>query len=409
MKSFPNILFAMLLIVTISSCNTSDDEKTLAKARRIHSQILTIDTHTDTPLMFQREGFDFSGLDTKSKGKIDLRKMEIGGLDAVFLAVFIGQDERTEAKYDEVYARAMDIFQALHTTISEHAEKAAIALTSDDAYKIKEAGKKAIYIGVENGYPIGKNLSILSEFYDMGARYLTLCHTRNNDICDSSTDPSGPEHGGLSDFGLQVIDELNRLGILVDVSHISDDAFFQALEVSKVPIFASHSNTRAICDNPRNLTDEMIIKLAEKGGVVQLSLLSSYVKTTEPNPARDSAHNELLKKYNNYQNLSPEIRKKAIEEWYAVDDIFPQIFANVSDLVDHIDHIVKIVGIDYVGIGSDFDGGGALEGCMDASQMINITVELLIRGYSKREIEKIWGKNFIRVFKQAEEYSKSLK
>lgn len=399
----------MLFLIIILSCKTSDDERIRAKAKKIHSQILTIDTHTDTPLMFEREGFDFSGSDNNSRGKVDLKKMKIGGLDAAFFAVFIGQDERTPEKYAEVYTRAMEIFDALHTTISEYADKVAIGLTSDDAYRIKDAGKKAIFIGVENGYPIGKNLSILSEFYEMGARYLTLCHTRNNDICDSSTDPSGPEHDGLSAFGEQVIVELNRLGMLVDVSHISESAFYQTLKISKVPIFASHSNTRAVCDNPRNLSDEMILKLAEKGGVVQLSLLSSYVKTTESNPARDSAHNQLLKKYNNFQNLSLETRKQAVEEWYAIDDAFPPVLANISDLVDHIDHIVKIVGIDYVGIGSDFDGGGALEGCMDASQMINITIELLKRGYSKNDIEKIWGKNFIRVLKQAEAYSNSLK
>ncbi|HPI71194.1 MAG TPA: membrane dipeptidase, partial [Tenuifilaceae bacterium] len=161
--------------------------------------------------------------------------------------------------------------------------------------------------------------------------------------------------------------------------------------------------------NPRNLTDDMIVKLAERGGVIQVCLLSSYVKPDEPNPVRDSAYHELYKKYNHFKDLSPEVRKEAIEAWYALDEAYPPVLATVSDLVDHIDHIVKIAGIDYVGIGSDFDGGGALDDCRDASQMINITVELLKRGYSESDIEKIWGKNFLRVFEQAERYAQSLK
>jgi membrane dipeptidase len=250
-------------------------------------------------------------------------------------------------------------------------------------------------------------LSRLQQYYNLGARYLTLSHTRNNDICDSSTDPNGPEHNGLSPFGIEVVRELNRLGMMVDVSHISDNAFYQVLEYSQVPVIASHSCVRAICDNPRNLTDDMLKKLAQNGGVIQMCLLSDYLKTPEPYPARDSARTALNEKYGSFRNLDPETRKKAVEEWYAINDEFPPKLATVKDLVDHIDHVVNLVGIDYVGIGSDFDGGGAIEGCFDASEMINITVELLRRGYKEKDIKKIWGENFLRVFRQAEEYAQN--
>jgi membrane dipeptidase len=328
--------------------------------------------------------------------------MEIGGLDAAFFAVFIGQGERTKEKYIEVNQRAIEIFDAVAKEIDRHPNRASIATHSEDVYKLKKQKKRAIYIGVENGYPIGEDISILQDYYNRGARYLTLCHTRNNQICDSSTDPNGSEHDGLSSFGVEVVKELNRLGMLVDVSHISDKAFYDVLEVTTQPIFASHSCARAICDNPRNLNDDMLKKLAEKGGVIQICLLSDYVKKSPPQPLRDSAQNALRLKYGSFRNLSPDTYKQAIEEWYQIDEKYPPVLATVSDLVDHIDHVVNLVGIDYVGIGSDFDGGGAIEGCKDASEMMNITVELLRRGYNEKDIKKIWGENFLRVLRQVE-------
>ncbi|MDY0201037.1 MAG: dipeptidase [Tenuifilaceae bacterium] len=401
------ILLMLLLMGSCVSNQSKTDEKLLEQARKIHERIVTIDTHTDTPLMFNRTGFDFSGKALERKGRVDLTKMEEGGLDAAFFAVFIGQGDRTPEKYDEVHTVALNTFHSVKSSINKNSDRAVLATSANDALAIKKQGKRAIYIGVENGYPIGKDISRVKEFYDLGARYLTLCHTKNNDICDSSTDPKGPEHNGLSTFGIEVVKELNRLGMMIDVSHISDQAFYQSIEHSAVPVIASHSCARAVCDNPRNLSDEMLTKLAENGGVIQICLLSSYVKPDEPYPARDSARVAINRKYGNFQELEPEIRRKAIEEWYGLDEIFPPKLATVSDLVDHIDHIVNLIGIDYVGIGSDFDGGGALKDCADASQMINITVELLKRGYSGENIKKIWGENFLRVFQQVEAFAQS--
>lgn len=394
----------LALIIAFTSCGNKE-EKLLEKAWSIHSRIVTIDTHTDTPLMFNRDGFDFSGEDQRSRGRVDLKKMEDGGLDAAFFAVFIGQGERTPEKYDEVHQRALEIFDAVHENVSRFPDRASIALAANDAYKIKEKNKRAIYIGVENGYPLGKDLTRLQQYYNLGARYLTLSHTRNNDICDSSTDPNGPEHKGLSPFGFQVVRELNRLGMMIDVSHISDDAFYQVLQFSKTPVIASHSCVRAICDNPRNLDDDMLKKLAENGGVIQMCLLSNYLKDPEPYPARDSARAAVRKKWGSFRDLEPEQRQQAFDEWYAIDDELPPKLASVKDLVDHIDHVVQLVGVDYVGIGSDFDGGGAINGCADASEMINITVELLRRGYKEKEIRKIWGENFLRMFREVEEFA----
>jgi membrane dipeptidase len=298
------------------------------------------------------------------------------------------------------------VFEEIEKTLEEHSDLAELALDPDDGYEIEKKGKRAIFLGIENGYPLGNDLSLIGKYYDLGARYITLCHTRNNDICDSSTDREGPEHDGLSDFGRKVVQEMNRLGMIIDVSHISDDSFYDVIELSTAPIIASHSCARAICDNPRNLDDVMLKKLAENGGVIQMCILSSYVKDPEPYPERDSAFAALREKYRDFSDLSDEEMDKARSEWYAVEREFPQILATVSDVVDHIDHIVEVTGIDHVGIGTDFDGGGGVEDCFDVSEMGNITRELVRRGYRRKEIEKIWGGNFMRVFKEVEAIGK---
>ncbi len=401
--SFRISFFIAVVFSSCSSNSPTDSKKLEEHAKALHAKMVTIDTHTDTPLNFLRNGFDFSGEHNTAIGsKVDLTKMEKGGLDAAFFAVFIGQRECTPQMYAEVNSKAIEIFKAIHTTVSQYPDRAAIATSPDDAYRLKKERKRAIYIGVENGYPIGEDLSQLKVFYDLGARYVTLCHTRNNQICDSSTDPDGPKHNGLSDFGRKVVAEMNRMGMLIDVSHISDKAFYDVLNLSTVPVFASHSCARAICDNPRNLTDEMLKAIAKKGGVVQMCILSEYVKKGEPNPARDSAYRALRKKWNNFRGLTPEQEKQATAEWYELEEKYPANLANVSDVVDHIDHMVKVMGIDHVGIGTDFDGGGGVEGCRDASEMYRITMELLRRGYSDKDIRKIWGDNFLRVFREVQ-------
>jgi membrane dipeptidase len=274
-----------------------------------------------------------------------------------------------------------------------------LALAPQDAYRLEKAGRRAAFIGMENGYPVGKNLSNLEEFYKLGVRYLTLCHSRDNDICDSSTDRENPQDNGLSEFGKEVVEACNRLGMMVDISHVSDKSFFDALTASRAPIIASHSSCRALCDSPRNLSDEMIRALARKGGVVQICFLSGYLKTPKPNPERDKTRQELRTKYGSLRDVRDDkLREQMMKEFEALNQKYPDDRATIKDMVDHIEHVVKIAGIDYAGIGTDFDGGGGVIGCDEVSQMFRVTEELVRRGYSERDIAKIWGGNIMRVF-----------
>jgi membrane dipeptidase len=397
-------VFIVLFVMSLLTSCTPSEEKLRQKAEKIHRQVLTLDSHTDTPLRMMRSDFDISQRhDPRERGgKMDFPRMEEGSLDAAFFAVFLGQGAMNPEAYEVAKRRAIEIFDMLHEALEKHPEMAELALTPEDAYRLKKEGKRAIYIGLENGYPLGEGLSMVEEFYNLGARYITLSHTRNNQVCDSSTDNAGPLHDGLSDFGREVVREMNRLGMMIDVSHISDKAYYDVLEITQAPIIASHSNARAICDNPRNLDDDMLRALAENGGVIQLCILSSYVKDMPPYPERDSAFADLRQRYNNFEDLSDEEMAEVRRQWDELSRKFPAPLANVADLVDHVAHIVKRIGIDYVGIGTDFDGGGALEDCFDVTEMGNITLELVRRGYSKKDIEKIWAGNFMRVFRESE-------
>ncbi|MDX9940701.1 MAG: dipeptidase [Bacteroidales bacterium] len=400
---FLSLISMITLSILMFSC-TPSEEKLAQKAQAIHQEVLTLDSHTDTPLRMMRSGFDISKRNDPYArgGKIDFPRMVEGGQDAAFFAVFLGQGPLGPDAYKRVKEQANAIFDVVHQTLEKHPEQAELALTPEDAYRLQEEGKRAIYIGLENGYPIGEDLSMVEAYYDMGARYITLSHTRNNQICDSSTDEGGPLHNGLSEFGKEVVREMNRLGMMVDVSHISDKAFYDVLELSRAPVIASHSNARAICNNPRNLDNDMLVALAENGGVIQMCVLSSYVKELPANAQRDSAFAAMRAAYPQRELLSEEEMDALRKMWEEINRKYPAPMATVSDLVDHIDHIVNLIGIDHVGIGTDFDGGGALEDCYDVTQMENITLELVRRGYSKKDIEKIWAGNFMRVFRENE-------
>ena len=403
------LLFLLFAISLFSNFTFQMSQDELAKkAAEIHDKVLTVDTHVDTPMRLVRSDFNLGERHEPERrgGKVDFPRMKEGGLDAIFFAVFIGQGARTPGGNEKAKETALNIFDAIHEALKNHADLAELAVTPDDAYRIEKTGKRAIFIGIENGYPVGNNLSLIKNYYDLGSRYITICHTRNNDICDSSTDST--EHNGLSEFGEEVVAEMNRVGMMVDLSHASDETFYDVLKISKSPVICSHSCSRAICDSPRNLDDDMLKKLSENGGVIQMCILSSYVKPDEPNPERDAAIKALREKYKNFNDLSDEERQKAREEWNAVREKYPQKLANVSDAVDHIDHIVKVAGIDHVGIGTDFDGGGGIEGCYDVSEMGNITLELVKRGYNEKQIRKIWGGNIMRVLAEVEKVAKEM-
>jgi membrane dipeptidase len=390
-----------VVILLISGCGSSE-ENFIKKADRLHSSMLTVDTHCDTPMSFSEAGFD---LGTRhDDGCVDFPRMIEGGLHAEFFAVFIGQGPRNDSAYEKVHDDALKIFAAIHENVAKNSEIAEIAHTSADAYLLKKSGKIAAFIGLENGYPLGNKLSRVKQYYDLGARYITLAHTKNNDICDSSNDPKGPENNGLSMLGEQVVKEMNRLGMMVDVSHISDKAFYDVLNVTNSPVIASHSSCRALCGSPRNLTDDMLLALKENGGVIQICILSNYLKTPEPNPQLDAMLKEIRSKYGDYNSLSEDSKRMMRTEYRSVQKKHEKL-ATVKDIVDHIDHAVQVIGIDHVGIGTDFDGGGGVEGCRSVAEMKNITIELLRRGYSRTEIEKIWGGTIMRVMARVEEIS----
>jgi membrane dipeptidase len=399
-RNFNLILISILMIIGCYSFGqpvSSEIDKTVDN---IHKAILTVDSHTDAPLQLMDAAFDMSKRHdpVRDHSKIDFPRMKEGGLDAAFFGVFVSQGKRTPEGNLRAMKRADAIFDSIYAMLGRFPDEAGLAISPADAYKMKRQGKRAIFIGIENGYPIGNDLSLIKAYYAKGARYITLCHTRNNDICDSSTDST--EFDGLSEFGKNVVQYMNMTGMMVDVSHISDKSFYDVISLSRAPVIASHSCARALCNNPRNMDDDMLRALAKNGGVIQMCILSAYVKKQERNPARDSAFAALRKKYRNFDDLPKQEMDKVHKAWDAIDDKYPQELATVADVVDHIDHIVKIAGIDHVGIGTDFDGGGGLKDCIDVSRMKNITRELVKRGYSTSDIRKIWGGNLMRVMKK---------
>ncbi len=332
----------------------------------IHRDALTLDTHVDTPYSwFKREGFDFAGNDESLgfNNQVDLEKMKSGELDAIFLVAFIDQGPLDDEGYAYAIDTAKKLVDHLVDVVADCSDVARLGRTFQDAYDNEQDGLATIYVAIENGHAIGHSLPMLQEFYDKGVRYITLCQLYNNAICASSIDPEATEDTGLSDFGVLVVEEMNRLGIMIDVSHVSDQSFFDILSVTNTPVIASHSAVRSLRDHPRNLSDDMLEALALNGGVLQVCLVGPYLAYEWP--------------------------------------------TTVSVLVDHIDYVVDLVGIDHVGIGSDFDGGGGLLDCRNASQIKNITIELFNRGYTQEDIQKIWGGNLLRVFSQVASYAES--
>lgn len=393
--------YCLITFLLFAGCG-NPEEQLIKKAEKIHASVLTVDTHCDTPMGFSRGDFDL-GIKHET-GCIDFPRMNEGGLNAEFFAVFTGQGPRNDSSYNKVHNRALFTFDAIHKNVEKNSTMAEMAYTADDAYRIKKGGKIAAFIGVENGYPIGKDISRVKQYYDLGARYITLSHSLNNDICDSSTDPKGAESNGLSPFGEEVVKEMNKLGMMIDVSHISDKSFYDVIKLSGAPVIASHSSCRALCGHQRNMDDNMLLALKQNGGVMQICILGSYLKTPEPNPELDAKLKELQAKYGDTRSLPDSIRNLMRAESRAIRKKYEK-GPNVKDAVDHIDHVVQVIGVDYVGIGTDFDGGGGIEGCRTAADMKNITIELVRRGYTKKDIEKIWGGNAMRVLREVEKLS----
>lgn len=417
-----------LFLMTLAACidchasgqdplHVSEEQGIVATAKRIHREAVTIDTHVDIAgTEYATEKLD-PGIDNP-KLKCDLVKMAKGGVDAVFLAVWTGQAKRDAEGYKRAYDTAIAKFEAIHRLADTmYPDRCQLATSTDDVERIVAAGKRAVMIGVENGYPIGEELSNVEKFYDLGARYITLSHNGHNQICDSCnpSDRLGDkevEHDGLSPFGRQVVAEMNRLGMMVDVSHISPKSFWDVIRASRAPVIASHSSCRALNDHPRNLDDRQLKALAENGGAIQVVALDQFLKA--PSPERQRAVNELAARIGipsgphgpRFSEATASQRRQFREGEKKLDQQYPP--AGLKEYVDHIDHAVKVAGIDHVGIGTDFDGGGGIRGFNDHSEALNVTVELLRRGYSEEAVKKIWGGNILRVWRNVERVAAQL-
>jgi membrane dipeptidase len=378
-------------------------EATKAKALKLHQTLFTVDTHCDTPMRLGGEWNigEKHELGTRNAGLQDFPRMKEGGLSSSFFAVFVGQGPRTDEGHAKAREKAVTMFDNLDKMFVVHRAVAERALTVADGQRIFKTGKRAIFLGLENGYPVGHDLANVDYFFGRGARYITLAHTSDNDLCDSANDRNHTQDSGLSPLGAQVVARANKLGMMVDVSHISEKSFYDVLKVAKAPIIASHSCARAVCDNPRNLTNDQLQALKKNGGVVQLCILSDYIKAIPRDPERTRLQQDLrarMRAAGGRGNIKDPVLAAALDkEASELDAKYPLERATVKDAVDHIDHIVKTIGIDYVGIGTDFDGGGGLKDCRDVSELPAFTVELVKRGYSDKDIAKIWGGNAMRV------------
>lgn len=402
--------------VCLSGQQAPADAALVAKAKAIHERVLTVDTHVDIG------GSDYATPKLDPGGptnlKCDLPKMKAGGLDGVFLAVFTGQrQEYTPEAYKRVLDAALGDFDAIDRLTKMHPDLCEFGRTPADVERIAKTGKRIILSGVENGYPMGDDTANLKAFYDRGARYMTLVHTANNQLADSSSTREQPKHNGLSELGKKAVLEMNRLGMMVDLSHASAKAFWDAIAVSKAPIIESHSGCMAVSKSDRNLDDEQLKALAKNGGVIQIVALAEYLKASPPErlAAMQKLREEIMTSFGRTAqggrgggrgSMTPEDREKYRAAYEAgmkeIDAKFPFQGATLKDFVDHIDHAVKVAGIDHVGIGTDFDGGGGVPGFNDHSEAVNVTVELVRRGYTEEQIRKIWGGNLLRVWRQVE-------
>ena len=408
------LLLSLLSLLSPLSAVRAQDSALVAKARGIHDRVMTLDTHVDiSPASFTRERNYTQTL----PGQVDLPKMEAGGLDAAFLIVYVGQSpDFSDAGYARALAAAMEKFAAIHRlTDSIAPDRIGLARTAAEARAIYASGRKVALIGVENGYPIGTDVTNVRKFAELGARYLSLAHNGHSQLSDSNTGERDGKwlNGGLSPLGREVIAELNRWGIMIDVSHPSKASMMQTLALTKAPIIASHSSVRALCNHSRNLDDEQLLALKQNGGVAQLVAFNGYVKCQQDSPERQQAMAALRKEFNlaGGPGALPQDQRAAFSKRMAeINQQYPPPpRATVADFVDHIDYAVKLIGIDHVGISSDFDGGGGVTGWSHAGETFNVTLELVRRGYTEEQIAKIWSGNLLRVMEETERISAQLR
>ncbi len=412
MRGTSVLTLALLLeALLVNPTEAETDAELLARATAIHERAITIDTHVDIPPNFGTEAYD--PMEAKRpRQQVDLLGMERGGLDAAFFIVYVPQRERNAAGYARAIAGAFVKFSAIRRmTDSQYPDTIGLALTVADVRRLHGEGRRAALIGVENGYAIGRNLELLKTYYDFGARYIGILHNGHNDIGDSAVpnrrrEEPAVEHGGLSSFGRAVITRANELGIMVDVSHSAMSTTLDAIGASHAPVIASHSAVRALQDHPRNLSDPALLALKAKRGVVQIVAFDSYLRPVpeEKQAALLALREDMgLKDAADFARLSEEERDTYYARRAEIDLQWPR--ASVKELVNHIDYAVKLIGIDHVGIASDFNGGGGIVGWNNARETLNVTLELVRRGYTEDHIAQLWGGNLLRVMEEVEAFA----
>ncbi len=372
------------------------------QARRLHFSSIVLDTHDDTTQRFSSSDFDLGK--RNATGSIDIPRMREGGMNAIFFSIWI--DGRILGP--QAIQKALDQIDAVHENVRKYSNDLAFARTADEVRRAHAQGKIAVLIGVEGGHMLGNDIRMVRIYSQLGVRYMTLSHFYNDEWADSSTDK--PAHNGLTDYGKQIVTEMNRQGMLVDISHVSDKTFYDALAISKAPLIASHSSCRALCNHPRDMTDDMIKALAAKGGVIQINYEKSFL-----DQAYKDAGDKTGGVVGTIDRLKKEcgdddacVLKKLVEQekQATAEGKLPHV--SWTEIVDHIDHAVKLVGADHVGLGSDFDGANMPDGMEDVTHLPQITDALLKKGYSEAEIRKILGENTLRVMAAAEQVSRDM-
>ena len=393
----------------------------------MHAEVITIDTHCDINVSNFTEETNYT---QRLYTQVDIPKMKEGGFDVAWFIVYTGQGELNEEGYAKAKENAYSKFEAIVNLTSQFApEDIELARSSQEVFDIVDRGKLVAMIGVENAYPIGTDLSEVERYHELGARYISLAHNGHSQFSDSNTGESDDVwlHYGLSELGVQMVAQMNRLGIMIDISHPSKEAIKDMVSLSKAPIIASHSSARALCDHSRNLDDEQLMWIKENGGVVQTVAFSSYLNTEKHNAyssylsdietsIKDSLQIEIPPR-RSWSQLDDNQIQEALDNYRKIRGIASEIAANdenapeavsVKDFVDHIDYMVELIGIDHVGISSDFDGGGGIHGWRDASETENVTRELLERGYAEVDIKKLWGLNLLRVLDEVQAVAQKL-
>ncbi|NIJ42215.1 membrane dipeptidase [Parvibaculum indicum] len=406
------VLGAILLLGTSVSARADEDAALRARAHEIHDRVIAIDTHVDIPTSFATPAYD-PGEDNPAPVLVDIPKMEKGGLDGVFFIVYVPQTERDPAGESAAISKAFAKFAAIHRMAdNQNADRIGLATSAADVRRLNEEGKKVALIGIENGFVVDHHPELLDIYYELGARYFGLVHNGHNDLADSAQpkeslgdkpNDAGGEHQGLSPMGEAVVRRCNDLGIMVDISHSAKSTALDAIRLSRAPVIASHSSVHALRAHPRNMDDETMKAMAAKGGVIQIVAFDDYLH--EVPKAKHKARGEAAKRlgltsleafFDASEEAKAEFRKISDE----LDAEYPR--STLSDLIDHIDYAVTLVGIDHVGIASDFQGGGGIQGWRDAGETFNVTLELVRRGYGEEEIAKLWGGNILRVMDEVE-------